>query len=99
MADLITQTQIADLTDTYQTAVYQKSAITSYQHIRGGEIVLAGHALLQFLGHLFDILNFIQQIQDMFVLNAFDPQLAQFIPLAMQKHLTGQQILLHLERA
>lgn len=31
------------------------------------------------------------------MLNPFDPQLAQLVPLAVQQHLAGQQILLHLQ--
>lgn len=46
---------------------------TSYQHVCCVEVVLAGHALLQLLRHLLDVLYLIQQIQDMFVLNPFNP--------------------------
>lgn len=70
---------------------------TSYQHVCCIEVVLVGHALLQLLRHLLDVLDLIQQIQDMFVLNPFNPQLAQLIPLAVQQHLARQQILLHLQ--
>ena len=70
---------------------------TSYQHVCCVEVALAGHALFQLLRHLLDVLYLIQQIQDVFVLNPFDPQLAQLVPLAMQQHLARQQILLHLQ--
>lgn len=59
--------------------------------------MLARHALLQLLRHLLDVFNFIQQVQDMLVLNAFDPQLPKLIPFAMQQHLARKQILFHLE--
>lgn len=70
---------------------------TSYQHVSGVEVALAGHALLQLLRHLLDVFDLVQQIQDVFVLDPLDPQLAQLIPLAVQQHLAGQQILLHLQ--
>lgn len=87
-----------------QTAAQCVSGVTgaargtkSYQHVSGVEVALAGHALLQLLRHLLDVLDLVQQIQDVFVLNPFDPQLAQLVPLAVQQHLAGQQILLHLQ--
>lgn len=62
--------------------------LSSYQHVGGTEIVLAGHALFQLLGHLLNVLNFIQQVQDMFMFNSFNPQLPKLIPFAVQQHLT-----------
>lgn len=68
----------------------------SYQHVGGVQVVLAGHAGLQSLWDLLDTLDLVQQVEDVFMLDAFDPQLPQFIPLAVEQHLTGQQVLLHL---
>lgn len=78
---------IKQLTRIIILSICPGQGITSYQHVCCIEVVLAGHALLQLLGHLFDVLYLIQQIQDMFVFNPFNPQLAQLIPLAMQQHL------------
>lgn len=47
----------------------------SHQHVGGVEVVLAGHVGLQSLGHLLDALNLIQQLEDVLVLDALDPQL------------------------
>lgn len=60
------------------------------------QVVLAGHAGLQFLRNLLDVLDLVQQLEDVFVLDAFDPQLPQLVPLTVEQHLTGQQVLLHL---
>lgn len=84
-----------DLLRSPSSSVFMRTP--SYQHVCRIEVVLAGHALFQFLGHLLDVLDLIQQIQDMLVLNPLDPQLAQFIPLAVQQHLARQQILFHLQ--
>lgn len=81
-------------------AVLAEMAISSgfsYQHVGGTEIVLAGHALLQLLRHLLDILNFIQQVQDMLMFNSFNPQFAKLIPFAVQQHLARKQIFFDLE--
>lgn len=88
---------IRQLTSVFLVGTGPARGTTSYQHVCCVEVVLAGHALLQLLRHLFDVLYLIQQIQDVFVLNPFNPQLAQLIPLAMQQHLAREQILLHLE--
>lgn len=80
--------QICLQTTIWLTNVFPTRGTTSHQHVCGIEVVLAGHALLQLLRYLLDVLNLIQQVQDMFVLNAFNPQLAQLIPLAVQQHLT-----------
>ena len=87
----ITQTadlqMIRQLTGVFLVGTGPARGTTSYQHVCGIEVVLAGHALFQLLRHLLDVLYLIQQIQDMFVLNPFNPQLAQLIPFAMQQHL------------
>lgn len=62
------------------------------------QVVLAGHGHLQPLRHLLDALDLVQQLQHVFVLDALDPQLAQLVPLAVQQHLAGKQVLLHLHR-
>jgi hypothetical protein len=49
--------------------------------------VFAGHALFQLLGHLLNVLDFIQQVQDMLMFNSFNPQFPKLIPFAVQKHL------------
>lgn len=69
----------------------------SHQHVGGVEVVLAGHVGLQPLGHLLDALNLIQQLQDVLVLDALDPQLPQLVPFAVEQHLAGQEVFLHLQ--
>ena len=72
----------------------------SYQHVCGEQVVLAGHVGLQLLRDLLDLLDLVQQVEHVLVLDALDPQLPQLVPLTVQQHLTGQQVLLHLrERA
>lgn len=71
---------------------------STHQHICCMEVVLARHVRLQSLRHLLDALDFIQELEDMLVLDAFDPQLPQLVPLAVKQHLTRQEILLHLQR-
>ena len=68
----------------------------THQHVSGVQVVLAGHEGLQLLGHLLDVLDLVQQVEHVLVLDALDPQLPQLISLAVQQHLTGQQVLLHL---
>lgn len=58
--------------------------------------MLAGHVGLQPLRHLLDALNLIQQLEDVLVLDAFDPQLPQLVPFAVEQHLAGQEVFLHL---
>lgn len=60
------------------------------------EVVLAGHIGHQPLGHLLDAFDFIQQLEDVLVLDALDPQLPQLVPFAVEQHLTGQEVLLYL---
>lgn len=62
------------------------------------KVVLACHVGLQPLRHLLDAFDFIQQLQDVLVLDALYPQLPQLISFAVQQHLTGQEVLLHLKR-
>lgn len=62
------------------------------------EVVLAGHICPQELRHLLDALNFIQKLENMLVLNPFDPQLSQLIPFAVEEHLTREEVLLYLLR-
>lgn len=60
------------------------------------EVVLACHVGLQPLRHLLDALNLIQQLEDVLVLDALDPQLPQLVPFAVEQHLAGQEVFLHL---
>lgn len=62
------------------------------------EVVLAGHICPQQLRHLLDAFNFIQKLENMFVLNPLDPQLSQLIPFTVEQHLTREQVLFHLLR-
>lgn len=59
--------------------------------------MLAGHVGLQPLRHLLDALDLIQQLEDVLVLDALDPQLPQLVPFAVEQHLTGQEVFLHLQ--
>lgn len=61
------------------------------------KVVFAGHVGLQPLRHLLNAFDFIQQLQDVFVFNAFYPQLPQFVPFAVKQHLTREEVLLHLQ--
>lgn len=82
----------------YQHSIHWQPWTYTHQHIRGVQVVLAGHKRLQFLRNLFDVLDLIQQAQDMLVLDTLYPQLPQFISLTVEEHLTGQQVLLDLSR-
>lgn len=68
----------------------------THQHICSMQVVFAGHGCFQFLRNLFDVLDLVQEAKDVFVLDALDPELPQFISLTMKEHLTGQQVLLNL---
>lgn len=70
----------------------------THQHICGMEVVLACHVGLQPLRHLLDALDFIQQLEDVLVLDPLYPQLPQLVPFAVQQHLTWQEVLLHLQK-
>lgn len=58
--------------------------------------MLAGHVGLQPLWHLLDALDLIQQLEDVLVLDALNPQLPQLVALAVEQHLAGQEVFLHL---
>ena len=70
---------------------------STHQHVCGVEVVLARHVGLQPLRHLLDALDLVQQLEDVLVLDALDPQLPQLVPFAVQQHLAGQEVLLHLQ--
>lgn len=70
---------------------------STHQHIRGMKVVLACHISLQPLRYLLDAFNFIQQLEDVLVLDALNPQLPQLIPFAVEQHLARQEVLLHLQ--
>lgn len=61
------------------------------------KVVFACHIGFQPLRHLLDAFNFIQQLEDVLVLDALDPQLPQLVPFAVQQHLAGQEVLLDLQ--
>lgn len=61
------------------------------------KVVLACHIGLQSLRHLLDAFNFIQKLEDVFVFDAFNPQLPQLVPFTVEQHLTRKEVLLHLQ--
>lgn len=62
------------------------------------KVVLACHVGLEPLRHLLDALDFIQQLEDVLVLDSLYPQLPQLVPFAVEQHLTRQEVLLHLRK-
>lgn len=72
---------------------------STHQHICGVKVVLACHIGLQPLRHLLDAFDFIQQLEDMLVLNALYPQLPQLVPFAVEQHLTRQEVFFHLQES
>ena len=71
---------------------------STHQHICGVKVVLACHIGLQPLRHLLDAFDFIQQLEDVLVLNALYPQLPQLVPFAVEQHLTRQEVFFHLQQ-